>query len=253
MRNGRLLTEKSPQALLDEFKVPHLEDIVVSLCRIDRDERKKDRHNKEIESPKQDDQVDTASVGKRTIPSISNWLTTRKIAGNRGSTTVEESGVIGLRYESSLPTSVGVSNSCDNNNGMVRSTSTTSAQLLMRRRKMSTRENLRQSQSTTSRRLLALLIKNFIILMRNVGFLLFVFLVPSIQVVLICLTIGSDPKGLLIGVINPEVCDFEGKGWRRINETCPVESKDDDENGTLSCFYLSHLPTESFILVFFVY
>lgn len=36
MRNGRLLAEKSPAALLREYNVPLLEDIVLQLCREDR-------------------------------------------------------------------------------------------------------------------------------------------------------------------------------------------------------------------------
>jgi len=79
-------------------------------------------------------------------------------------------------------------------------------------------------------------------------FLVFIFFVPAIQVILICLTIGSDPKYLLLGVINPEICDYTSKNWRSIAKECPMDI-DNLDNSTLSCFFLANLPEESYILV----
>jgi len=39
MRNGRLLTEKPPQVLLEEYNTVLLEDIVMTLCKQDHDQR----------------------------------------------------------------------------------------------------------------------------------------------------------------------------------------------------------------------
>lgn len=73
---------------------------------------------------------------------------------------------------------------------------------------------------------------------------------PAVQVILICLTIGSDPKGLLVDVVNPEYCDFtEDINWRNVTDICPVSDTGRLANKTLSCFYLALLPIESYILV----
>ncbi|ODM99501.1 ABC transporter G family member 23 [Orchesella cincta] len=235
MRNGRLLAEKSPEALLIEYKVTHLDDIVLTLCRLDREEKKRLRNE-----PEEKTEWNLNSITKRKI-------------GNCESTIVEEGTIVGIRYEagsngnrddpifveSPKLNKAGTEVSIVHNNGYISPP--------LKRRKLSTRESIRMNHSTQIQKLTALLIKNFIILMRNIGFLIFIFFVPAIQVVLICLTIGSDPKYLLIDVINPEDCDYQSKNWRDISKECPM-NVDSLDNTTLSCFYLSNLPEESYIL-----
>ncbi|ROT85072.1 putative ABC transporter G family member 23-like [Penaeus vannamei] len=53
----------------------------------------------------------------------------------------------------------------------------------------------------------ALLVKNFIRLWRNIGFLLFSFLMPPLQTVLFCLTVGGTPYDLPMAIVNDDV------GW----------------------------------------
>lgn len=50
----------------------------------------------------------------------------------------------------------------------------------------------------------ALVIKNMLKLWRNLGYLGFQFLLPSIQIILFCLAIGRDPKDLHVAVVNLE-------------------------------------------------
>lgn len=73
-------------------------------------------------------------------------------------------------------------------------------------------------------------------------FLLFIFVVPAIQIVLICLAIGPDPKKLGFGVINEEMIanGFPTDAPCVPNPGCGV---------ALSCRYLSMLPNESLHLV----
>ena len=49
-------------------------------------------------------------------------------------------------------------------------------------------------------RLRALLVKNFIRMWRNLGFLTFQFIIPTVQVTLFCLAIGRDPTDLTMAV-----------------------------------------------------
>ena len=58
-------------------------------------------------------------------------------------------------------------------------------------------------------RLSALLIKNFIRLWRNIGFLFFQLLIPGIQIALFCTAIGKHPRGMTIAVVNDEVSDCQ--------------------------------------------
>ena len=54
-------------------------------------------------------------------------------------------------------------------------------------------------------RLKALLVKNFIRMWRNLGFLVFQFIIPTVQVSLFCLAIGREPRGMTVAVVNEEV------------------------------------------------
>jgi len=51
----------------------------------------------------------------------------------------------------------------------------------------------------------ALLIKNILKLKRNLPMLLFIFLLPAVQVVFFCVAIGQEPTGLRLGLVNQEL------------------------------------------------
>ena len=72
-------------------------------------------------------------------------------------------------------------------------------------------------------RLKALLVKNFIRMWRNLGFLVFQFIIPTVQVSLFCLAIGRDPKGMTVAVVNEEV---GGGGCVSWSEGCLLASED---------------------------
>ncbi|XP_074652584.1 ABC transporter G family member 20-like isoform X2 [Tubulanus polymorphus] len=60
------------------------------------------------------------------------------------------------------------------------------------------------------RNILAIVIKSLIMLRRNIGFLLFQFLLPAFQILLFCLCIGGDPKDLPMAVVNNETAPAFG-------------------------------------------
>ncbi|CAL8146182.1 unnamed protein product [Orchesella dallaii] len=207
MRRGRLLEEKSPQVLLDEYDVTLLEDIVLSLCRMDLEEKKKGKGGAGV--------VDVQKQINTTVQI--NSETKKK---NVFQTFPDE-------------------NEGENNNSPAR----------LRKHSTLNRQDFPVDQQTSFfQKAAAVLIKNFIVMMRNIGFLAFIFFIPALQMVLISLAIGSDPKGLNVGVVNQEECDFEGEGWREILNDCPL-SKDQGGTESLSCFYLAALPTETFHLI----
>ena len=55
----------------------------------------------------------------------------------------------------------------------------------------------------------ALLVKNCLKIRRDIAMLLFIFLLPAIQVVFFCIAIGQKPSGLTLGVVNNEMPDME--------------------------------------------
>ena len=72
-------------------------------------------------------------------------------------------------------------------------------------------------------RLKALLVKNFIRMWRNLGFLVFQFIIPTVQVSLFCLAIGREPKGMSVAVVNEEVGAGGCLSW---SEGCLLDSQD---------------------------
>ena len=72
-------------------------------------------------------------------------------------------------------------------------------------------------------RLKALLVKNFIRMWRNLGFLVFQFIIPTVQVSLFCLAIGRDPKGMTVAVVNEEVGGGRCVSW---SDGCLLASQD---------------------------
>ena len=105
-------------------------------------------------------------------------------------------------------------------------------------------------------RLRALLVKNFIRMWRNLGFLTFQFIIPTIQVALFCLAIGREPQGLSMAVVNHDVqsdlskCQYFTRG-------CILGNKDDwmgnydyseEHKANLSCRFLSYIDS-SFVRI----
>lgn len=60
-------------------------------------------------------------------------------------------------------------------------------------------------QITSKGKIRALLQKNFLRMWRNVGVMLFIFVLPVMQVILFCLAIGRNPTGLRLAVVNKEM------------------------------------------------
>lgn len=86
----------------------------------------------------------------------------------------------------------------------------------------------------------ALIWKNFLWMWRNVGVMAFIIGLPCLQIILFCLAIGHDPKGLKLAVSNHEL---NGTG----PDDCPVN---EGCNYTLlSCRYLNILKQKEMVIV----
>ncbi|XP_035721767.1 ABC transporter G family member 20-like isoform X1 [Vespa mandarinia] len=85
----------------------------------------------------------------------------------------------------------------------------------------------------------ALIWKNFLWMWRNVGMMAFIIGLPVIQIVLFCISIGKDPTGLKIAIINKEL--------KNSTDMCiPTFGCDTSQ---LSCRFLDHLKNRSVIFL----
>ncbi|XP_023287880.1 ABC transporter G family member 20 isoform X2 [Orussus abietinus] len=85
----------------------------------------------------------------------------------------------------------------------------------------------------------ALIWKNFLWMWRNVGVMAFIIGLPVVQIILFCLSIGKDPKGLKLAIVNQELQ----------NIAMPCVPPIGCNNTLLSCRYLKHLATRNVDLV----
>ncbi|XP_050545650.1 ABC transporter G family member 20-like isoform X2 [Daktulosphaira vitifoliae] len=97
------------------------------------------------------------------------------------------------------------------------------------------------SEFSTSDKIKVLLKKYFLKIWKNIGWLIFVFALPSMQVVLFFLTFGSEVKNLHLAVVNKEM-EWETKD-------CPVYSNCTFKK--FSCRFLNKLPKDTIIIDFY--
>ena len=85
---------------------------------------------------------------------------------------------------------------------------------------------------------------------RNLGFLTFQFIIPTIQVSLFCLAIGRDPSGLTMAVVNEDYANAMEDNCYHHTTGCILGNKDDFfgnydgsefHKANLSCRFLSYL------------
>ncbi|XP_029034765.2 ABC transporter G family member 20-like [Osmia bicornis bicornis] len=85
----------------------------------------------------------------------------------------------------------------------------------------------------------ALVWKNFLWMWRNVGIMLFIIGLPVVQIILFCISIGKDPEGLNIAIVNHELN----------NSMDPCIPTEGCNWSLLSCRFLKHLEDRSIDLI----
>ncbi|XP_072381939.1 ABC transporter G family member 23 isoform X5 [Diabrotica undecimpunctata] len=211
MRSGKFLAEESPQVLLSMYQCTSLEDVFLKLSR------------KQV-------QVGAAANDQNMANNISlatlNWSKKESIS------VTEESGVVGLNFHQSKEVLVPDSNG-HLDIGKPPSSATHGI-------KEACDDCSNCSDFTTTGKLRALLQKNFLRMWRNVGVMLFIFALPVMQVILFCLAIGGDPKGLKLAIVNHE------KNFTNLTyQECEYEKG--CKFGNLSCRYVDTINTTTII------
>lgn len=165
MRGGRLLAETSPYSLIEHFGIPSLEDIFLKLCLEDGGEDEIVHHGKVNKTFEGD--LPHAKPLPGSMPEARGRLNTIRKDVN------PDTGQVILRDSSE-------------NNILMSPWVRTS----------------KYERFFSKDRFASLLLKNFIRLWRNIGFLLFSFLMPPVQTVLFCLTVGGTPYDLPMSIVN---------------------------------------------------
>ncbi|KAL0861157.1 hypothetical protein ABMA27_009649 [Loxostege sticticalis] len=203
MRSGRLLAEESPQALLTMYSCISLEDVFLKLS------RKQGQTNPVVEL-----NVSGGGLGL-------NKLSKREEAPYAA----EDAQVVGLNFQAINQSKevLIVENGVGSNGdlpGKVTEAVTNEC------------KDCGNCFNLTSRgKIKALIQKNFLRMWRNIGVMLFIFVLPVMQVILFCLAIGRDPTELKLAIVNDDVRIIDGDC--SFNSSCSMKN--------LSCRYLSHL------------
>ena len=174
MRNGRLLAEDSPASLIESYNQSTLEDVFLSLCMNNGDIDNKSSRA----SPDNLDEIVADQTDGKT-GDVVGTSSVEKIVTNEEGAAVESVEMNNKQFDPAE-----VTTSCktyEDNSSMLC-------------------YNLLKWH-----RLKAILVKSFIRMWRNLGFLVFQFIIPTVQVSLFCLAIGRDPVGLTVAVVNEEV------------------------------------------------
>ncbi|KAH1009703.1 hypothetical protein HUJ04_002021 [Dendroctonus ponderosae] len=205
MRSGKLLAEEAPHVLLTMYGCTSLEEVFLKLS------RKQAQVGGSVGAAVgQTDNNISSNISLATL----NWGKKEPIS------VTEESGVVGLNFHQSKEVLVQESN----------------GHLDFAGKASSAKHGLQEmcedcgncSEWTTTGKIRALLVKNFLRMWRNVGVMLFIFALPVMQVILFCLAIGGDPRGLKLAIVNNEVdylnqtfqsCGFE-EGCKFSNLSC---------------------------------
>ncbi|CAH1100505.1 unnamed protein product [Psylliodes chrysocephalus] len=211
MRSGRLLAEESPQRLLSMYQCTSLEDVFLKLSR------------KQVQVGSTADQNIANNISLASL----NWSKKDAIS------VTEESGVVGLNFHQSKEVLV-----TDSNGHIDVSMGKTSA--TSRGIKEACDDCGNCSDFTTTGKLRALLQKNFLRMWRNVGVMLFIFALPVMQVILFCLAIGGDPKGLKLAIVNHER-NFTNLTYQRCEWEPGCKLMD------LSCRYIDSINTSTIV------
>ncbi|XP_055866899.1 ABC transporter G family member 20-like isoform X2 [Biomphalaria glabrata] len=169
MRGGRLLAENKPSVLMAKFGLLNLEAVFLHLCHRDR-------------LPNNDD--------SELLPSISEPY----------SDTEQDRGLLYRNYSSGSDKIIF--------NGSKNEISATTAYGtgLAKGHRVSFQKKLLVASCVPScKNIKAVSGKNLIFMKRNISLLLFEFLVPVIQIILFCVSIGGDPRDLPVSVCNQDV------------------------------------------------
>ncbi|KAL1467461.1 hypothetical protein MTO96_042163, partial [Rhipicephalus appendiculatus] len=178
MRQGRILAQAVPDDLMKQHGMLTLEDVFLKLCMADNN-----HHNHNGGHAVQQQQAENGDVPAPPSVEAANGKTLASITASKETLAANS-----------------MTHLVQRNSASVEQLPAMTAQELSDKHAVRKKEPFLDAWYRTW----ALVAKSLTRLHRNLPVLLFTFLVPSIQVVLFCLCIGSDPFELQVAVVNQE-------------------------------------------------
>ncbi|GBP77024.1 ABC transporter G family member 20 [Eumeta japonica] len=213
MRSGRLLAEESPQALLAMYNCISLEDVFLKLS------RKQGQANQVVEL-----NVSGGALGLN-----------KAFKREEAPYAAEDAQVVGLNFHQSKEVLI------TDHNGVVNGELSMFIPQIPGKSAGDMSAGCKDCGDifnfTSRGKIKALIQKNFLRMWRNIGVMLFIFVLPVMQVILFCLAIGRDPSGLKLAIVVDDVHVVDG--YCPFNETCNMKN--------LSCRYINHLRNTSIV------
>ncbi|XP_057380012.1 ABC transporter G family member 20-like [Daphnia carinata] len=236
MRSGRLLAEDSPDNLLINYNLSSLEDVFLKLC------MKDEGNNQEQQQPKILERTVSSSSMRRNVARPKQPSTGHdNMAFDRG-TSQSDISEIGVDCQDLRNTRVSQVTTADcnanvtTNIGTIPSVATYASQTYSapaNKKAAGKRKNQMFRMTLPSmRRLYGLLHKNYMMMFRNLGIFFFLYFLPAFQATIFNVTLGREPKGLKMGIVNDEVDASQGR-------VCNYTT--DCTYSMLSCRYLRYI------------
>ncbi|ODM97142.1 ABC transporter G family member 20, partial [Orchesella cincta] len=232
MRYGRLLVEDSPTLLMAQYKTDLLEDVVLKLCWADSTKRRNSRgfNNNNNGSPQlkphvEDDDILTLQdhddkvanrnaivcvvpTNKRERNSVttfhSKWKLDLEAVVTSPTSVPGKYNTLSSEFDAS-PVPIIVPNA-GNKKSLKRSRSPSISTTYPR--KESRAKKFISNVMESAQRIAAMCCIIYLSLIRHPIFFLAALVLPAIEVLLTISTIGKEPKGLLLGVVNEEAPDW---------------------------------------------
>uniref|UniRef100_A0A1I8JBE7 ABC transporter domain-containing protein n=2 Tax=Macrostomum lignano TaxID=282301 RepID=A0A1I8JBE7_9PLAT len=182
MRDGKLLAESSPESLLSFYNETSLEAVFLKLCHRDKSKVADDSSLPSlanVDDAKQPIEAETEDDNaKKETPDPGSQYSLDSVNSQKQSQQAQEGQPDAVKYVEPVSFS----------------------------------ESLRAFvQPPSARRIGAVVIKDVTNMRRRIGFLLFEFSLPVVQIVLFCLCIGRDPNGLRLAIVNQDATGDLGK------------------------------------------
>uniref|UniRef100_A0A1I8GMR1 ABC transporter domain-containing protein n=1 Tax=Macrostomum lignano TaxID=282301 RepID=A0A1I8GMR1_9PLAT len=182
MRDGKLLAESSPESLLSFYNETSLEAVFLKLCHRDKSKVADDSSLPSlanVDDAKQPIEAETEDDNaKKESPDPGSQYSLDSANSQKQSQQAQEGQPDAVKYVEPVSFS----------------------------------ESLRAFvQPPSARRIGAVVIKDVTNMRRRIGFLLFEFSLPVVQIVLFCLCIGRDPNGLRLAIVNQDATGDLGK------------------------------------------
>nr|CAH0102200.1 unnamed protein product [Daphnia galeata] len=203
MRSGRLLTEDSPDDLLRDYNLPSLENVFLKLCMNDEGKSQIEQRSEPLAN---------AVMGYTATRAQQHPIGHDNMAYDRSASQSDVSEIgIDCQYNKNGNRSLN-NNSVNTQFNSATSNSPTRPNCkevnnspIIHKAASKRSRNVFRIRLPSYHRLSALILRNYLLIFRNLGILVFLYFLPALQATIFNLTLGHEPRGLKMGIVNDEL------------------------------------------------